>query len=219
MPERDALDILRRVRQGDGVDAILNHVKNGSLLLQLAIEPETRYRYEFPYRSMMPTDLVESDNPYLKSVIYEAASIFPSFSLHDLPSARANNPKAPWSSYNAVSDGRLGGAEYQSPCFKPLHAAQIVDSRLDFVQPSSWTSVSTDDNLMRQLLGAYFLYEYPIYPSFQKDYFLEDMAAQQTGLCSSLLVNVVLAYACVCLALSCSQKPLVDCYSIAFAVS
>ena len=55
---------------------------------------------------------------------------------------------------------------------------------------------------MRDLLAAYFTHEYHSWPVFHKDHFLEDMASSQkeerrTSCCSSLLVNVTLAFACV----------------------
>lgn len=70
------------------------------------------------------------------------------------------------------------------------------------VKPSEWTTVSKDNTLMGQLLTAYLTYEYHLWPIFQEDYFLEDMAnpgtdERKTPCCSPLLVNATLAYACV----------------------
>jgi hypothetical protein len=50
---------------------------------------------------------------------------------------------------------------------------------------------------MRDLLNVFFRCEYLFASVFQKDYFLEDMAAQRQDFCSSLLVNITLAYSCV----------------------
>lgn len=75
LPDREAQDVLQRLRSGADVAAILNQVKAGNLLLQMAVTPETRLRYEFPYRSEMPFDC-GPDNPYLDSLIYEAASLY-----------------------------------------------------------------------------------------------------------------------------------------------
>lgn len=50
---------------------------------------------------------------------------------------------------------------------------------------------------MRRLLANLFLHEYHLGSFFQKDYFLEDMASGRRWLCSSVLVNAVLAWASV----------------------
>lgn len=46
-------------------------------------------------------------------------------------------------------------------------------------------------------LGVFLRCEYQFTSAFQKDYFLEDMASHRAEFCSSLLVNVILAYSCV----------------------
>lgn len=182
LPERDAQDILKRIRSGTDVEAVLNQVKAGDLLLQVALVPETRLRYEFPYRSEMPADYAR-DNPYLDSLIYEAASLYsaPQTSEHVSP--------------RLMTD--LGSDEQQSLYLKPFHAAHVVEPVLSNVKPSLWTPVSNDDALMRDLLSVLFRCEYQFTAAFQKDLFLEDMAARRKDFCSSLLVNIVLAYACV----------------------
>ncbi|KAJ4226248.1 hypothetical protein NW759_004832 [Fusarium solani] len=183
LPERDAQDILKRIRSGTDVEAVLNQVKAGDLLLQVALVPETRLRYEFPYRSEMPADYAQ-DNPYLGSLIYEAASLYsaPQTSEHVSP--------------RLMTD--LGSDEQQSLYLKPFHAAHVVEPLLSNVKPSLWTPVCNDDALMRDLLSVLFRCEYQFTAAFQKDLFLEDMAARRKDFCSSLLVNIVLAYACVC---------------------
>lgn len=182
LPDKDAADVLRRIRAGTDAATILNHAKTGSLLLQMAVSPETRFRYEFPYRSGMPEYLLP-DNPYLDSLIYESAGL-----SSQLQGSSVLGHFAP----------QLAGTEeYQSAYLKPFHAAEVVEPRLSEVKPSSWTTVCDDDVLMRDLLSVFFRCEYQFSAAFQKDLFLEDMAAHRQDLCSSLLVNVVLAYSCV----------------------
>lgn len=195
MPEHESLEVLRRIRSGADTNAVLNHVKDGNILLQLALVPESRFRYDFPYIAEMPAALVESDSPYLHSPIYELTFTRPSLSQQSTTSKgialQLRIDASPFVEKSHVS-------EVDHLFLKPFHAAEIIDPRLNAVKPSLWTSVNTDDSLMRKLLGFYFLYEYSSFPSFHKDYFLEDMAAQRQTFCSSLLVNAVLAYACVC---------------------
>lgn len=74
MSADEALEIFRRIKAGHDVQAILDHVRDGNLLLQLHLMPETRLRYEFPYRPHMPIFLrKENDNPYLDSLVYESS--------------------------------------------------------------------------------------------------------------------------------------------------
>ncbi|KAI9705941.1 MAG: hypothetical protein M1836_005347 [Candelina mexicana] len=186
LADREAQNILQRIRSGTDITTILNHVKAGNILLQMNVLPETRFRYEFPYRSEMPEYYVR-DNQYLNSLIYEATSLYSKDRYSK--STRHNTP-------SLVAD--LDSHEYQSLYLKPFHAAQVVDPRLSDVKISLWTTVCKDDVLMRDLLGVFLRCEYHFTAAIQKDYFLEDMAAQREDFCSSLLVNMVLAYSCVC---------------------
>jgi hypothetical protein len=45
----EAAEILARIRSGSSVEAILRHVRDADLLLQLHIVPEVRHQYSFPY--------------------------------------------------------------------------------------------------------------------------------------------------------------------------
>ncbi|KAH7014130.1 uncharacterized protein B0I36DRAFT_338299 [Microdochium trichocladiopsis] len=132
--------------------------------------------------SEMPASLLR-DNPYLDSVLYEAALLFPSAS--DSHPAKARQ-------LARVHDRH----EIQSLYVMPYHAAEAIIPRLCSVCPSAWTRVSKDDVLMRNLLTSYFKNEYTCHATFHIDYFLEDMATGRSDACSSLLVNAVLAHAC-----------------------
>lgn len=182
LPDRDAQDVLRKIRSGIDVETVLSQVKAGDLLLQMTLIPETRLRYEFPYRAEMPADYAR-DNPYLNSLVYEAASLYSA----DQDSEHAAPQFAAY----------LGSEEQQSLYLKPFHAAQVVEPLLSDVKPSLWTPVCSDDALMRNLLSVLFRCEYQFTAAFQKDLFLQDMAAERKDFCSSLLVNIALAYACV----------------------
>ncbi|KAM0250860.1 hypothetical protein ACHAP5_002079 [Fusarium lateritium] len=149
----------------------------------MAIVPETRLRYEFPYRAEMPREY-NIDNPYLSSLVYEAASLY------------SNNLPGEHSASGLF--GSLVSEEQRSLYLKPFHAAQVIEPLLSDVKPSLWTTVCDDDELMRDLLSVLFRCEYQFTSAFHKDLLLQDMAARRTNFCSSLLVNVLLAYACVC---------------------
>jgi hypothetical protein len=172
---------LRSIRNGQDANTVLNRYRTGSLLLQMAVSPETRFRYEFPYRSEMP-EYMAIENPYLDSMIYESQR----FTTRQQPTTISLQQ-----GYRSVA------GQYHSQCLKPFHAATVVDPSLSKARPSLWTNVCCDDTLMRDLLSVFFRCEYQFTAAFQKDLFLQDMIAQQRDFCSSLLVNIVLAYSCV----------------------
>ena len=182
-PEPEAFSILGRIRSGADIQTILRHVKDGDLLLQLSLIPETRYRYEFPYIADMPAFLGVPNNPYLASLIYE--NTFTLITAKQTP-----------------VDSRDGTAEYRDVYLTPYHAAKIIDHQLNAATVSKWTAVLADDVMLRRLLESYFMFEFPSLPFFHKDSFLEDMVAGRRRFCSSLLVNAVLAGACVSLYIS-----------------
>ncbi|KAI5362387.1 hypothetical protein Slin15195_G060400 [Septoria linicola] len=169
--------IYQRIRSGEDVQKILAHIRAGDLNSQLDLRPETQYRYKFPYDKSMPWELL-ARNPYLDSLIYETGSL--GLDGHE--------------SQHMVSKTYLPRVAY----LRPLHAAHFVDPLIDNAKPSTWTAVCDDDVLMRRLLRNLFMTEFYFMAALQKDYFLEDMISHQGGLCSSLLVNAVMAYACVC---------------------
>ncbi|TQV99012.1 C6 transcription factor [Cordyceps javanica] len=128
----------------------------------------------------MPRHLFGTRNLYLESPIYN-------YSFGDKSSQQQHTKIAS----PAQED------EKNSPLLRPYHAATIVDPRLNRINPSSWTEVSKDDNLMRAMLQHFFMYDYQWHTSFQKDYFLDDMVSGSREFCSPLLVNSILALVCV----------------------
>ncbi|KAK5658741.1 hypothetical protein OQA88_1550 [Cercophora sp. LCS_1] len=166
-PAHEAAQVLDRIRGGADINSILRYVNYGDVLVQLSVIPEAKYRYEFPYSTQMPSMLLRSDNPYLDSEIYEFALRAPPDVTKPLPSPVSSDVSSP--SANPQHDAYT----------KPFHAAAIVHPLLDTVKPSNWTSVSTDDGLMRKLLHEYFLLEYDWFTFFHKDYFLQDMANER----------------------------------------
>ncbi len=190
MPEAEAFDIVRRLRTVRDVEKVVRHVKDGCLLLQLSLSLETRLRYTFPYVADMPIRLCAADNPYLASPVYESAfvNIAPNSAL---PLDTLAN-------------------EYQCPYTKPYHIAELMDPRFAKLRLSRWTTVSSDDDLLSKLLAAYFLHEYPTYPSFQKDLFLDDLVEGKTRFCSAVMVNTLLASGCVSGVCSRSSRVAVD---------
>ncbi|KAJ4138811.1 hypothetical protein NW768_002684 [Fusarium equiseti] len=174
--DRDAVDILRRIRQGHGIESTLRKAKEANPVAQLFLVPETRRWYQFPHRSSFPRFLEVGDNPYLSSHMYRATITGPS-----VPQVQTNDRQS-----------TLNQALYTTP----FHAAKMVDPYLWDIKASRWTNVTDDNHLVSELLNSYFLHHYAIYMGFHKDYFLEDLANGRTQFCSPLLVNTLLAAAC-----------------------
>lgn len=198
--EQDAIAILSRLRAGMSVASILSQVRDGDLLMQLAIAPANHRLYEFPHRLEMPSHLFVADNVYLDSLLYEAIS-----SCWTLPNNASIGDKTGRQS-DADGQSSLGGlggggdrqevtqsTTYRSAYLVPYHAAHMAEPLLEKLTTTPWTRVISDDKLFRRLISAYFYYPHSMGPFVHKDLFLEDMAAGRTRFCSPLLVNAVLA--------------------------
>lgn len=185
--EDEALEILQRLRKGSRVDEVVDSLQAGEALLHVHTAPETSVKFEFPYRTQIPTALLTPNNPYLTSRMYK--SILP-MSSESSTSERATN-----SCYGDMRDAE--NTPYEPPYLKPYGLAVIIDSRLDKVMPTRWTAVAADDSFLRLLLSLYFQYEHHFFSCFHKDLFLDDMMSGATTFCSELLVNAILALSCV----------------------
>lgn len=187
-PETEVTEILHRIRAGASITDIVRHVRSGDLLLQLAVRPERRYHYSLGRVLNVPDFLRAASSQYTASLVYR----------------KSFDPKWHWSSPPDLPPSAVDyGALYDAP----FHVAQMVDADIDAAKPSRWTLVSSDDELLRDLLRSYFTHEYLFFPFFHKDSFLQDMIAGRRRFCSPLLVNAVLAASCVSLcslASSCS---------------
>ncbi|RYP89175.1 hypothetical protein DL770_004547 [Monosporascus sp. CRB-9-2] len=125
----------------------------------------------------MPPFLGNRENPYLQSSLYEKLQTL--------------------SPHQILRKESMRDIENESErmYFMPYHAAEIVDPRISVVDASYWTTVNSDNTMLRVLLGTYFVSEYQFHPYFDKDLFLEDMVNGRTRFCSALLVNAILAAA------------------------
>jgi hypothetical protein len=175
--EAEAFEICRRVRSGLDIKSVVSLVQEGDLLTQMHLRPEVRFQYTFPFLKHMPAFLYQQDNVYMNAPLFQ--------SIH-------SHQERDTASEAATSN--VHDIQY----VVPYHAAELVDAQLGSVQLSKWTAVARDDAFLTQLLRSYFLLEFPFFPFFHKDYFLEDLIAGHEQFCSSLLVNAVLAAACHC---------------------
>ncbi|KAK1907789.1 hypothetical protein P3342_006118 [Pyrenophora teres f. teres] len=173
MPEKDAANVFNRIRAGANAEAIVQHVQEGSLVMELSNVPKASPRFHFPYVDSIPPRLRES--VYFQSRIYEAIDAY---------SQGTGSPKDP-------------SVSRQSNYANPILAAKIIESSLDVARISHWTNVCSNDHLLRNLLYGYLIHQYPKHHFFHKGYFLEDMVSKSSEFCSPLLMNAILAKACV----------------------
>lgn len=192
--ERDALEIFRHLREGTAVDQVVRNIHEGNLIIQTHGGQRAGLRTDFPYLRHMPQALLTANNPYITSKLFETT-----FGL----------PTSMSTPQNESGDQPAVEITGDSPYVQSYDLAQIVDAQLDKVVPSRWTIVLADESFLRMLLKLYFQYEHQFYGFFKKDLFLEDMLSGSTTFCSDLLVNAVLALACVSLQeRTCDAQPI-----------
>ena len=68
---------------------------------------------------------------------------------------------------------------------------------LDQHRTGDWTKVTKNAELVNHLMDLYFCWSHPYYALFSKQAFLSDLESGRTKYCSSLLVNALLAVACL----------------------
>ncbi|KAI1778823.1 fungal-specific transcription factor domain-containing protein [Hypoxylon cercidicola] len=71
-----------------------------------------------------------------------------------------------------------------------------LDSPEMKIAPGTWTSITTDPNLVSHLLALYFCWEYPTFASLSKEHFMKDFLKGTHRYCSPMLVNALLALGC-----------------------
>lgn len=193
-PEHDIPAILHRIRAGVDVEDVVRFVREGDILIQLSVTPQTEFQYTFPHVPRMPRSLVGNTTiPYMNSLIARR-TLEPSEGPH---SGEKTNPMA---IKGLVSSAPMDvDIETWRSYRIPYHAVELVDPRLSSIKASRWTAVTSDDTIVQKLLEAYFLFDYTFYAFLHKDLFLDDLIAGRERYCSSLLVNALLAQACVSL--------------------
>lgn len=186
-PETQANEIIRRIRTGADTGSIVRQIHDGDIL-QPSLGPETRLRFEFPYRTEMPATIQRSNNEYLASIMYEAVC------AEDRLPTEGGDEQQPHRCHDQLD---VLAKRYPPQYFRPYHVAKLVDPRLGMADVTRWTQVTTDNKLFVSMLSAYLLQEYPGLPVFHKDTFLQALVDGDRRFCSPLLVNALMAEACV----------------------
>ncbi|KAF1938467.1 hypothetical protein EJ02DRAFT_410392 [Clathrospora elynae] len=167
--DHESHEILRRIKMGTDVDVVVRHIKEADLLIQLTLRPETKLCYSLPNSNTITASVEVSSNAYLASPSHDEAIAQP-----------VTSP------FNKPADGDLN----------PNYTTRVVEPTLERVHARDWTTVISDNILFRRLISLYLICQHASQYWFNKDLFLEDMAARCTSFCSTLLVNAVLAASC-----------------------
>lgn len=190
MPEQDVAEIVRRLKAGMDAASIVSFVRDGNLLMQLLLTPETTRRYEFPLVAEMPYHLYIGGSPYLDSLYHR--SLFP----RSTSGSEDSSLETEVHGVNKINRRAVDDDIHYTAYELPYHTAQMVEPLMEKVTAAPSIKVISDDHLFKRLISSYFCYPYLCCPFVHKDLFLEDMAAGWTTFCSSLLVNAMLANAC-----------------------
>jgi len=174
----DAQAIFEELRRGASPQSLVKSIAEGDVLYQLRAVPETKLQFTLPLGQDIPYYLKIPGNVYLEGTTAESL-------------LRTSGGFEPDKETRTLSE------EAYPEYYRPYVAARIADSRLNDAKPSIWTRVSTDDELLRNLFRQFFHFEYQWFCCFHKDHFLDAMVSGTTEYCSPLLVNAVLALACV----------------------
>lgn len=189
-PDPDVTAIVARIRQGARVEDVVRFVKEGDILIELSVAPDTKYTYTFPFSHRMPSLLLANAAiPYMNSLIARGALDHRDSNSSFPPPSLAHDPNTVGQLDIDLDTWNM----YQTP----YHSVELVDPRVGSVKASRWTTVTVDDALVQKLIQIYFLFDFPYYTFLHKDHFLQDMVEGRERYCSSLLVNVILAQACV----------------------
>lgn len=92
--------------------------------------------------------------------------------------------------------------ESRVPTFrsKVMDVHYLCDSAPHKVPAKPWTSVTDDDALVSHLVSLYFTWDYPFFAFVDREILIShmQMGNLQSDFCNPLLVNALLANACVC---------------------
>jgi hypothetical protein len=166
----------------------------------MALVPEIQCQYNLPYDVDLSPLFSYPNNPYISSLLYQSTFNRARFPRHKASSAEARVETQGSPGQIAEEDQApisQGLSDYENVYEVPFRGAEMVDHRIANANIVRWTSAHSDNAFLQKLLVAYFLYEYPFFPLFHKDLMMDDMIIGRNRFCSSLLVNAILAAACV----------------------
>lgn len=184
-PPSVADQLVRKIRNGTKAEDLIRYVQDGDLLLNLALQPDHRFRFTLLYPADVQPLLQRTANPYLNSRLFRAL----------FEDTGADPQSSVTQAARSIYD-------------IPYHAARLADPLLSSAFPhiSKWTAISDDEDFLKRAFERYFQGDYSFYHWFHKDLFLKDLIEGRHEHCSSLLVNSIIAAACVSNLLSLPER-------------
>lgn len=180
--EKDALAIFRQIRSGISPSAILSLLRMGDPTMESQL---TSKKPALPPLWSLGINI---------SILH--SSVYPS--LEPLPlrtdSLDAVGLSSSMSDLNLGASPRTDSMSGSSPL---VDEHDLYDCRLCDVDASYWTRVKVSNRAVANLISVYLSWCHPTTRLFDQNLFLEDLVAYRHDFCSSVLVNALLAHACV----------------------
>ena len=209
-PQHGAKELFRHIRQGMSLDNALalseQHLiykypsaneTNRSILPQTSTSIEFQLAALHPnaYPALVPLDVASIDLGLLG--ISPLASL--RFGKPDLPAKKRKRDSVSEQDHQLLctpsSTSGRGSADPEAEI-----SSEYADTRLNCLRIRRWTDVIISDDLAARAISLHLVNEMPWWAYFDIDLFLEDLVNGEVQFCSRLLVNSVLAWACVSVA-------------------
>ncbi|KAK4983665.1 hypothetical protein LTR50_007094 [Elasticomyces elasticus] len=211
-PESEASVILKQIRSGDDIDTVLTLISDGDLLFRPRRTTAGQFQAGL---NMLDNPVAGSSSHVTQSSTtrdHAQANLSDGHDMNEFSPRKRAAREAPM--LPAYGDSPQLSSSYRSPSASHTPYG-LVDTRSFVASPAQlearasyerpefnveaqlWTSVIRDNALMSHLLTVYFTYSHKFFCWFEKESFIEDLLQGGTDFCSPLLVNAVLALACI----------------------
>ncbi|KAK8013755.1 hypothetical protein PG991_009348 [Apiospora marii] len=184
-PEEEALAILRHFRSSGTVQSTLQYIKEGYLVTathmagsdadEIPLPPCPKNREEF----MLGIDHPNA-YPFLPPLEELKSSL--GFQMRMIPEA---DPKTA----NWVTEEEIENARHLD------RARELDDERLLHVKAADWTTVTSNDIIVQNLISLYLSWDHATMRLFDEEFFIDQISNSKTEYCSPVFVNAVLAAA------------------------
>lgn len=162
----------------------------------LAVELEIRHPFAYP--PLLPIDLGPAESQ-LHSLLEGSEN-----RTQQIVGAVASEPmpsRSDGTGGGVVGERSLDGGEFNrhpelTPRPLPTSPSSRLLERLRGLRINYWTSVTISDELAAKVIALYFDTDHSLIGSFEPDLFVHALISHQGSLCSALLVNAVLYWAC-----------------------
>ncbi|CAO2647272.1 Nn.00g081940.m01.CDS01 [Neocucurbitaria sp. VM-36] len=201
-PEQEAMEIMRRIRANppntspsQRIQELADFVRHGDLLIQhqSTATPSTFSNVPGQSVTLPPLRLALESPSNLDSHNLPFPGILSMGSDGPTSQRRRCTPDVDVSARQSSlpAPTSLEAILHPSPAIMthPTTEPQLASAK-------NWTTVTSDINILADLLSAWTVREYSYYHYLDREAFLDDMASGRTDYCSSLLVNALLASAC-----------------------